>query len=38
MAVENALVMNPPFHMMNRMGVDKALELVKDYAEEMGRF
>lgn len=34
MAVENALVMNPPFQMMNRMGINKALELVEAYAKE----
>jgi len=33
MAVESALVVNPPFQMMNRMGVDKAFELVKNYAQ-----
>jgi enoyl-CoA hydratase/3-hydroxyacyl-CoA dehydrogenase len=38
MAVENALVVNPPFQMMNRMGLDKALGLVKDYAEEWPGF
>jgi enoyl-CoA hydratase/3-hydroxyacyl-CoA dehydrogenase len=38
MAVENALVMNPPFEMMNKVGVDKALELVKAYAQEWPEF
>ena len=38
MAVESALVIKPPFQMMNRMGVDKALELVKAYAEEWPDF
>jgi enoyl-CoA hydratase/3-hydroxyacyl-CoA dehydrogenase len=38
MAVESALVVNPPFQMMNRIGVDKALELVKAYAEEWTGF
>ncbi len=38
MAVESALVVNPPFQMMNQMGVDKALELVKNYAEEWPGF
>ncbi len=38
MAVESALVINPPFQMMNRMGVDKALELVRDYAKEWPGF
>ena len=38
MAVESALVVNPPFQMMNRMGVNKALELVKAYAEEWPDF
>ncbi len=38
MAVENALVMNPPFQMMNTIGVDKSLELVKAYAKEWPGF
>jgi enoyl-CoA hydratase/3-hydroxyacyl-CoA dehydrogenase len=38
MAVENALVMDPPFQMMNEMGVDKALELVEAYAKEWPEF
>jgi len=38
MAVESALVVNPPFQMMNQMGVDKALELVKNYAKEWPGF
>jgi enoyl-CoA hydratase/carnithine racemase len=38
MAVSTALVVKPPFEMMNKMGVDKALELVKAYAEEWPGF
>ncbi len=38
MAVENALVMNPPFQMMNKIGVDKSLELVKACAKECPEF
>jgi enoyl-CoA hydratase/carnithine racemase len=38
MAVESALVVKPPFQMMNRMGVDSALELVRAYAEEWPGF
>jgi enoyl-CoA hydratase/3-hydroxyacyl-CoA dehydrogenase len=38
MAVESALVIKPPFQMMNRMGVEKALQLVKAYAEEWPDF
>lgn len=38
MAVENALVMNRPFQMMNRMGTDQALELVEAYAREWPGF
>jgi enoyl-CoA hydratase/3-hydroxyacyl-CoA dehydrogenase len=38
MAVESALVIKPPFQMMNRMGVDKALGLVEAYAEEWPGF
>jgi len=38
MAVENALVMNPPFQMMNKIGVDKSLELVEAYAKEYPGF
>ena len=34
MALEVGLVMTPPFAMMNRMGVRKALELVETYAKE----
>jgi len=34
MAMEVGLVLNPPFAMMNRMGVEKALELVERYAQE----
>jgi enoyl-CoA hydratase/3-hydroxyacyl-CoA dehydrogenase len=38
MAVESALVIKPPFQMMNGMGVDKALSLVKAYADEYPGF
>ena len=38
MAVENALVMKPPFQMMNKMGVEKAFELVEAYAKEWPDF
>ncbi len=38
MAVESSLVIKAPFQMMNSMGVDKALELVKAYAEEWPGF
>ncbi len=38
MGVENALVMNPPFQMMNKIGIDKALELVEAYAKEWPEF
>lgn len=38
MAVESALVVNPPFQMMNGMGVDKALDLVREYAGEWPHF
>jgi len=38
MAVENALVMNPPFQTMNKIGVDKSLELVKACAKEWPEF
>jgi len=38
MAVENALVMSPPFQMMNKIGVDKALGLVEAYAKEWPEF
>lgn len=38
MAVENALVMKPPFQMMNDMGLDRALELVEAYAREWTGF
>ena len=34
MALDVGLVMMPPFGMMNRMGVKKALELVEAYAKE----
>lgn len=38
MAVESALVINAPFQMMNKMGVDKALELVRTYTKEYPDF
>lgn len=38
MAVEIALVVKAPFQMMNEMGVDKALELVRTYAQEYPDF
>ncbi len=38
MAVESSLVIKAPFQMMNDMGVDKALELVKAYAGEWPGF
>lgn len=38
MAVESSLVIKAPFQMMNSMGVDKALELVKAYAKEWPGF
>lgn len=38
MAVENALVMNPPFQTMNKIGVDKCFELVKACAKEWSEF
>ncbi len=38
MAVESSLVIKAPFQMMNDMGIDNALELVKAYAEEWPGF
>jgi len=38
MAVENALVVNPPFQMMNKIAVENALELVRAYAKEWADF
>ncbi len=38
MAVENGLVMKPPFQMMNKMGIDRSFELVKAYASEWPEF
>lgn len=38
MAVESALVMKSPFQMMNKMGIDRSLELVKAYAREWPEF
>lgn len=34
MAIDVGLVMDPPFRMMNRIGVKRALELVQSYSEE----
>jgi enoyl-CoA hydratase/carnithine racemase len=38
MAVESALVVKAPFRMMNTMGVDKAFELVRAYADRWPGF
>jgi len=38
MAVENALVMDPPFQTMNKMGIEKALALVEAYVKEWPGF
>ena len=38
MGLEIALVMDPPFQLMNRIGVKRALELVEAYAKEHGGF
>lgn len=38
MAVENALVVNPPFQMMNNNGVAASLDLVRAYADENPNF
>ena len=38
LGVEVGLVMTPPFQMMNRVGVKKALELVEAYAKENPEF
>jgi len=38
MAVENALVISPPFGMMNGEGIERSLELVKAYAREFPGF
>ena len=38
MAAENALVINPPFQMMNNIGIEKSLELVQAYAREWPDF
>lgn len=38
MAVESALVVRPPFQMMNKTGIDRSLELVKAYAAEWPDF
>lgn len=34
LAVENGLVMTPPFQLMNQVGIKKSLELVEAYAKE----
>jgi enoyl-CoA hydratase/carnithine racemase len=34
LAVENGLVMTPPFQFMNQVGIKKSLELVENYAKE----
>ena len=34
MAIENGLVMTPPFRLMNQVGIKKSLELVENYAKE----
>jgi len=38
MATESALVMNAPFQMMNKIGIENALELVQAYAKEWPDF
>jgi enoyl-CoA hydratase/3-hydroxyacyl-CoA dehydrogenase len=38
MAVENSLVVNPPFEMMNNEGIENSFELVKAYAKEFQGF
>ncbi|MFQ5721396.1 MAG: 3-hydroxyacyl-CoA dehydrogenase/enoyl-CoA hydratase family protein [Candidatus Aminicenantales bacterium] len=38
MAVENALVMDPPFQAMNKIGIERALSLVEVYAKEWPGF
>jgi enoyl-CoA hydratase / 3-hydroxyacyl-CoA dehydrogenase len=38
MALEVALDMNPPFKLMNQLGVDQALKLVEDYAKAHPKF
>jgi enoyl-CoA hydratase/3-hydroxyacyl-CoA dehydrogenase len=34
MAIENGLVMTPPFRLMNKVGIKKSFELVEAYAKE----
>ncbi len=34
MAIENGLVMTPPFQLMNKVGIKKSFELVEAYAKE----
>lgn len=38
MAIENGLVMTPPFQLMNQVGIKKSLELVEAYAKEYPGF
>ena len=38
MALEIALVINPPFKMINELGIDKALKLVQAYAKKYPAF
>lgn len=38
MAIENGLVMTPPFQLMNQVGIKKSLELVEAYAREYPGF
>ena len=38
MAIENGLVMTPPFQLMNQVGIKKSFELVEAYAKEYPGF
>ena len=38
MAIENGLVMTPPFRLMNKVGIKKSFELVEAYAKEYPGF
>jgi enoyl-CoA hydratase/3-hydroxyacyl-CoA dehydrogenase len=38
MAIENGLVMTPPFRLMNQVGIKKSFELVEAYAKEYPGF
>lgn len=38
MAAENALVIKPPFQMMNKLGIEKSLKLVQAYVQEWPDF